>query len=125
MSGNVYVSDLIVTKRNRNGRASSSNNSSIGGSMSSGSTGSAPIPKITIPFTASALPTIADYQTVYAAIHGNQPTVILIIITAAGRYQSPQQPNFTLLTNTGSPDDLINTIYFDLGNPETGFIILQ
>lgn len=73
-----------------------------------------------ITFTNDSTPTISSYQSIYAPIHGQYPTVRLVIILDAGsEYQSMQNPIITKVNG------LIDTIYFDIGEPTNGYIILQ
>lgn len=127
---NVYVSDLRVPRIARNKRRYGDVS---GNSFSSVTTGGANIPANIPPtdiieFTASALPTVSDYNTLYAPTHGQFPRVELIIDNGDGtRYRSQQQMLFTTLTSGGGLDDLIDTIYWDIGegNEVSGWIIIN
>lgn len=77
-------------------------------------------------FTASATPTLSAYNTKYAPTHGQFPRLELIIDNGDGtRYRSMQMPLFTTLTSGGGVADLIDTIYWDLGEPLNGWIIIN
>jgi hypothetical protein len=73
-----------------------------------------------IHFTATAIPMIANYQTTYAAAHGETPTVALRTIDEDGNIiDRAEQPKFTMSSG------LISSISWDLPDTETGFIILN
>lgn len=127
---NVYTTILGVPKRYRNGR--------IYGDASSfaSTTIQKPIetPGVNIPptdiieFTASAKPIISDYNTLYAPTHGQFPRLECIIDVGDGtRYQQQQMPQFTTLTSGAGMDDLIDTVFWDIGegNEVSGWIIIN
>lgn len=124
----VYTSILGVPKRYRNGRiyvgeASFSSTTIQKNIENPGS--NIVVPDI-IKFTASALPTITNYNTLYAPMHGQFPRLNLIIDNGNGtRYERQQMPQFTTLTTGGGMDDLIDTIFWDLGEALTGWIIIN
>jgi hypothetical protein len=85
-----------------------------------------------VPFTASALPTINNYQTDqedpedptktinYAEDFSEDPQVRCIItVDGSIRFQRQQMPFFTYV------DDLIDTIYFDLGEELSGYMLIS
>ena len=73
-----------------------------------------------IPFTATATPTIPNYQTTYAATYGEYPDVKCIIMNDANNgYQRQQMPQMTFV------DGKLDSIYFDLGEKLSGYIILS
>jgi len=79
-----------------------------------------------IDFTASALPTISGYQSAQldgfnlAEDFGENPLVrCIIVVDANTEYQLQQTPQFTKV------DGLIDTIFFDLTNELTGYILIS
>lgn len=118
---NVYTSSIGVPKTARNKRIYGNGDSFVSSTVVSRlGTQSAVTPKDVFDFTDDATPTISDYQTNYTAIHGEYPLVrLVIVIDSLTEYESAQRPYFTKV------DGLIDTIYFDLGSPFTGYIILQ
>lgn len=75
--------------------------------------------KTIITFTTDDTPTIANYNLLYSSLHGQNPDVRCIIeVTPLIRYERQQNPQFTYLNG------LISTIYFDLGEELTGYMIL-
>lgn len=85
-----------------------------------------------VPFTASALPIIVDYQddqvdpedagkTInYAEYFGENPHIrCIIIVDSTHRYQLQQMPQFTYV------DGLIDTIFFELAEELTGYILIS
>lgn len=85
-----------------------------------------------VPFTASSQPTISDYQTDqedpedalktlnYSEDYGEYPQIRLVItVDESTRYESQQKPQFTYV------DGLIDTIFFDLGDELTGYILIS
>lgn len=85
-----------------------------------------------VPFTASSLPTIINYQTDqedpedptkiinYAEDFGENPHVRCIItVDELNRVQRLQNPFFTYV------DDLIDTVFFDLGEELTGYMLIS
>lgn len=82
------------------------------------------IKKIT--FEDSATPTIEDYQDDQvdgynlAEDYGENPLVrCIIVVDANTEYQLQQMPQFTLV------DGLVDTIFFDLGEEMTGYILIS
>lgn len=77
-----------------------------------------------LPFTGQSTPTISDYNTLYAAIYGQNPKLILELISNEDgtKYNSMQNPLFTFIEVGGV--DVIDTIRWDLGEPYSGKIIL-
>lgn len=66
------------------------------------------------------LPIITNYQSLYAAVHGEHPVLWLVVtIDAENAYISMQNPLFTYVNG------LIDTISYDTGGNVTGFIILN
>lgn len=120
---NVYTSILGVPRTARNKRIygyGSLSDTTIIGSNKPGT------PLDIFEFTASALPTITDYNTLYAPTHGQYPRLDIIIDNGDGtRYQKQQMPQFTTLTSGGGLDDLIDTIRWDFGEALTGWIIIN
>jgi hypothetical protein len=83
--------------------------------------GYVPVKPINIDFIAQSFPTISDYNTKYASIYGQNPTVRLIIVDGSGiKSESIQKTLFTFDAN-----GLLDTVYFDLGASTTGYIILS
>lgn len=83
--------------------------------------GYVPVKAINIDFIAQTVPTISDYNTKYATIYGQNPTARVIIVDGSGiKVESMQKPIFTFDVN-----GLLDTIYFDIGVPTTGYIILS
>lgn len=126
---NVYVSGLKVPRTPRNGRQY---NGLGGTSFTSVSTGgitvppTATIPTEAVEFTATATPTLSSYNTAYAPTHGQFPRIELYIDNGDGtRYRSAQMPQFTTLTSGNGLDDLIDTVFFDLGDALNGWILIQ
>jgi len=125
----VYVLDIGTPRMPRNGRQL---NGIGGNSYTSVTTGigttAPPVTALTpdiVAFTANALPTVTDYNTLYAPKHGQYPRIDMIIDNGDGtRYRSQLQPQFTTLTSGGGQDDLIDTIFFDIGEELTGWIII-
>ncbi|MBV5326141.1 MAG: hypothetical protein JZU65_00670 [Chlorobium sp.] len=85
-----------------------------------------------VPFTSSTTPTIANYQddqtdpedalkTInYASDFGETPLIRCIIVTSSTvEYQLQQMPQFTKV------DDLIDSIFFDIGDALTGYLIIS
>jgi hypothetical protein len=85
-----------------------------------------------VPFTATATPTISTYQVTqvdpedgaktinYASDFGENPLVrCMITVDSTHRYQLQQMPQFTFVTG------LIDTVYFDLGDTLTGYILIS
>ena len=85
-----------------------------------------------IPFTATAMPGITNYQTDqadpedgtktinYAEQWGEMPVIrCMITVDGVNRYQKQQDPQFTYV------DGLISTLSFDLGTPLTGYLIIS
>jgi hypothetical protein len=73
-----------------------------------------------IQVTATATPTVSNYQTRLAGIFGEYPKVRLFITDGDGnRYESMQNPKFIIV------DDLVDSIVYDLGEEITGYILLQ
>lgn len=73
-----------------------------------------------IDFTADATPTISDYQTKWAATYGEYPDVkCIIMIDANNGYQRQQMPQMTFV------DGKLDSIYFDLGEKLSGYLILS
>jgi hypothetical protein len=115
---NVYVSDLRVPRTPRNHR----HYDGVGGSLFSSTTVTGGVtappvvltPKDVIEFTATALPTIT-----WAATHGQYPEVrCIVVVDSTTEYELQQKPQFTKV------DGLIDTIFFDIGEEMTGYIIL-
>lgn len=76
--------------------------------------------KTIIDFTKDAKPTISDYNTLYAEIFGQYPNVqCIIMIDAENGYQPQLMPFYTYVGG------LIDTIYFDIGAENTGYLILS
>lgn len=76
--------------------------------------------KTIIPFVNNARPTIVNYGELYAANYGQFPTVRVIINTNDDKgYQLQQSPQFTYVNSQ------IDTIYFLLGNDESGCMVLS
>jgi hypothetical protein len=76
--------------------------------------------KLVVSFAADATPTLADYQTNYAATYGEHPVVQLVTIDGDGNYiQRSEQAKYTMALG------LIDSISWDLADAETGFIILR
>jgi len=72
-----------------------------------------------IPFTSTATPTVSDYNTNYADIYGQYPVIECWLVDGDTRTLLIQPPIITLVNN------LIDTILFDLGFENTGFIIIR
>lgn len=76
--------------------------------------------KTIIEFTSDAMPTITNYNEVFAADYGQYPNVRLITETENGeRFDTKQAPKFTY------KEGCIDTISFDLGYEATGCIVLS
>jgi hypothetical protein len=122
----VYTTILAVPKTYRNKRIYGEGSTFIGTTVDNPDTNSIVVPKDIFKFTASALPTITDYNTLYAPAHGQYPRLDIIIDNGDGtRYQKQQMPQFTTLTSGGGLDDLIDTIRWDFGEALTGWIIIN
>jgi hypothetical protein len=75
--------------------------------------------KTIVEFTATATPTLADYQTNYSYLYGEYPTVILRTIDGDGNYiDRKEQAKFNM------SGGLITSISWDLPEAETGYIII-
>lgn len=123
---NVYTSVIGVPKTYRNKRIYGEGSSFESTTIESNDKNSKVTPTDVVQFTASALPTIADYNTDYAPTHGQFPRLELIIDNGDGtRYSRQQMPQFTTITSGNGLADLINTIFWDLGEPLTGWIIIN
>lgn len=71
-------------------------------------------------FTATATPTIPNYQTTYAATHGENPLLALRIPDEEGNIiDRREQAKFVMVKGR------IDSIVYDLGEEQTGFIILS
>jgi hypothetical protein len=77
------------------------------------------VPKETIHFTSTKTPSITDYQTNFAATHGENPVLILKTILNGNLVMRNEQPTLTMVNG------LIDSIAWDLPDLETGYIILQ
>ena len=76
--------------------------------------------KTVIPFTATATPTIATYQALYATKYGEHPVVSLVTIDGDGNYiQRSEQAKYVIAVG------LIDSISWDLADAESGFIIIR
>lgn len=118
---NVYTTMIGVPKIARNkriyGDGGSFSNSVV---QSNVNNDSIVTPKDVITFTALEIPILIDYQTNYAAAHGEYPLVRCIIdVDATNGYELQQMPQFTYIAG------LIDTIYFLPGYEVSGKIILQ
>lgn len=126
---NVYTTSLGVPKRARNKRNYGDgfyNATTVQSSVNN--LGTKTVPTDIIEFTASARPTVSDYNTLYAPLHGQFPRLECIIDNGDGtRYQQQQMPQFTTLTSGGGLDDLIDTVFWDIGegNEVSGWIIIN
>ena len=77
------------------------------------------VPKEVIPFTDVEIPIITNYQSMYGAVHGENPDVRCIItVDADNEYELQQMPQFTKVAG------LIDTISFYPGDTVSGKIIL-
>jgi predicted transcriptional regulator len=75
--------------------------------------------KTIITFTNEDIPTIPNYNLLYSSLHGQNPDVRCIIqVSPTVRYERQQNPQFTYVSG------LISTIYFELGEELTGYLIL-
>lgn len=75
--------------------------------------------KTVIAFIADASPSVVSYNALWAPTFGQLPTVRIWIATGSDYQELPNRPKFTM------SGGLIDTIVFDLGLPQTGFIILS
>ena len=72
-----------------------------------------------ISFTATKTPTIDAYNSTYASTHGQFPNVRLITVDGSGnRWEREEKPKYIMVSG------VIDSIVYDLAEPETGFIIL-
>lgn len=83
------------------------------------------IPKrlpLRIPITATPTPTITNYQTLYASVYGEDPDVRVVCFTEDGvtMYERDQRPFFTYESG-----GLLDTVYFDLGDVVSGYILIK
>jgi len=120
----VYTTSIGVPKMARNKRiyGDGSSFSSTTVQSSSSIVQATVTPSEKFPFTNEPAPTILDYNNLWNPTHGQDPRIELVIDNGDGtRYRSQQQPQFTLVAGT----DLIETIFFDLGEAKTGYIILN
>jgi hypothetical protein len=129
---NVYTTSIGVPKRLRSKRVLGGDSAYYNNSVSTVQNNTTPpavgkTPIDIVRFTASALPTVINYNTLYAPTHGQFPRIELIIDNGdLTRYRSQQQPQFTTITLGGTgTDDLIDTIYFELAEEKTGWIIIN
>ena len=114
----VYQYDKIVPRIARNHRIYTG--SYFSGS-SNGNTSQAVTSKIfeVIPFADTQFPEISDYS-IYAATYGQYPVLRIFVIDEDGnRLESTQVPKFIMV------DGSIESITFDLGFVQTGFIYLS
>ena len=74
---------------------------------------------VVIPFTATATPTISAYQATYAHVYGEYPVVECWLVDGTTRTLLMQPPIISLSAG------LIDSIMFDLGFENTGFIIIR
>ncbi|MEI7424309.1 MAG: hypothetical protein WCK18_19560 [Prolixibacteraceae bacterium] len=71
-------------------------------------------------FTQEATPTISNYDSQHANFYGQYPDVKCIIKTGAtSGYQLQQMPQFNYINGR------IDSIYFDMGGAEDGFLVLS
>jgi len=76
--------------------------------------------KSIITFTATATPTISNYQSTYKATHGQYPQARLMYIDGDGNWNEwMQQPKFNVIAG------VVDSITWDLAEALTGFIILS
>jgi hypothetical protein len=76
--------------------------------------------KTIITFTATATPTISNYQTSYKTLHGQYPQARLMYIDEDGNWNEwMQQPKFNTIAG------VVDSITWDLAEALTGFIILS
>lgn len=118
---NVWTTILGVPKKSRNGRIYADGTSFNSTTVQSGDGKSVVTPKDVIIFTALEIPILINYNTLYAATHGQYPSVrCWIDVDATTGYELQQMPQFTYING------LIDTIYFypDQG-AISGKIILQ
>ena len=118
----VYTTDLRVPRTPRNQRHYDGAGGNSFSSTTVGGSSAPPVvitPKDVVGFTATATPTVTAYNTTWAAIHGQYPHVrCMIIVDATNEYELQKMPTFTKV------DGLIDTIYFDIGEEMTGYIII-
>ncbi len=83
-------------------------------------------PTDVIEFTAISNPSLLTYNTLYAPTHGQWPRITLITIDADNnRIERIEKPTYIMTDKDGTIDDLIDSIVYDLAQPETGYMILQ
>lgn len=76
--------------------------------------------KTIIVFTATATPTVTNYQASYKSLHGEYPQARLMYIDGDGNWNEwMQQPKFNLVSG------FVDSITWDLAEALTGFIILS
>lgn len=76
--------------------------------------------KAVIEFENTNTPLIEDYNTLYAPVYGQFPTVTLYVVVAGARIERTERPYFTFI------DGLIDTISFgQLDDTYTGFITIS
>jgi hypothetical protein len=73
-----------------------------------------------IPFTADTTPGIDDYQATYASVFGEHPVVVLKTIDSEGNYIVRNEQ-----AKYGMVDGVLNSISWDLPDPESGYIIIS
>lgn len=78
-----------------------------------------PISQAIISFTATASPTILDYDTTYAATYGQYPKFMLLLTDEDGNELESQSVPKRIIT-AGA----LTSIVWDLGEPATGKIIM-
>lgn len=72
-----------------------------------------------IKFTNESSPSIANYNSLYADTFGQLPLVRIWTYDAGDYQEQGARPKYLMI------DNLIDSIVFDLGTPQTGFIILS
>ena len=121
----VYVSSFVVPSVRRDKRQSASSGSfAFGGTETTivnNTTVTTAAPKTQISFIDDAVPTIANYAMLWASTYGQLPTARLWIYqTETGNFKEVDlRPEMVMI------DNLIDSIKFDIGTPQTGFIILS
>ena len=94
--------------------------------QNSSAIGSTYVEPAIIEFTDQQRPTVIDYDSLYSKKYGQKPMISLIINNLDGtRFKSMQQPLFTTFAASYTIDDPIDTIYFELDGPKTGWIIIS
>lgn len=120
----VYTSSIVVPSARRDKRQSAG-----GGSFAFGGTETTIVnnnttvtaaPKLALGFIGDASPSILDYNLMYSSTFGDYPDVrIWIWDGVSGHDELSIKPKFIMVGG------LLDSIVYDLGTPQTGFIILS